>query len=183
MIKKAIITTLLFLAVSCNGTVDKAENDSIKKSATSEKALGTKGSFSLELEKTDGEKFSFEEIRGKKHLLAAFWATWCEPCKTELQKMARMYSDFSQEIEFVAISTDSADQMDKVNEFAIENALPFPVLIDPEGNFVSSVIPGGDTVPYSIIVDKFGNIISRHSGYKPGDEELLKKELSELLKK
>jgi len=180
--KSVIFSIFIILAVSC-GTVAKTGNDSIGKSAASEKTIKESGSFSLELEKFDGGKFSFEEIRGRKHLLAAFWATWCEPCKTELQKMAQMYSDFSQDIEFVAISTDSADQMDKVNEFAIENALPFPVLIDPEGNLVSSLIPGGDTVPYSIIVDKSGNIISRHSGYKHGDEELLRKELTELLKK
>lgn len=141
------------------------------------------GQFSLELKRVDGGTFSFNDIKGKKHLLAAFWATWCEPCKTELRKLAQIYGEFSEHIEFIAVATDSEDLTDKVSEFAIENALPFPVLIDPSGNTVASIIPGGDTVPYSIIVDKSGNIVSRHSGYKPGDEESLKKELTELLKK
>ncbi|MGI6393292.1 MAG: TlpA family protein disulfide reductase [bacterium] len=150
---------------------------------TEKKPKQQSGGFSLELERVDGGTFSFDEIRGKKHLLAAFWATWCEPCKTELKKLAEFYTEFSEHVEFVAVSTDSEDLIDKVNEFAIENALPFPILIDPSGNVVASIIPGGDTVPYSIVVDKSGNIVSRHSGYNPGDEERLKKELLELLEK
>jgi peroxiredoxin len=175
------ISFFLIISVLCLSCATAPETAQAKAPVES----GTKqtGTFTLELEKVDGGTFSFEEIRGKKHLLAAFWATWCEPCKTELKKLAQMYGEFSEHIEFVAVSTDSEDLTDKVNEFAIENAIPFPVLIDPSGNIVASIIPGGDTVPYSIIVDKAGNVISRHSGYKPGDEEDLKKELTELLKK
>lgn len=170
--------------VSCATTPVNSETDSDKNSEDQKPAIEqSAGSFSLDLERVDGGTFSFEDIKGKKHLLAAFWATWCEPCKTELKKLAQMYGEFSEHIEFVVVSTDSEDLTDKVNEFAIENAIPFPVLIDPSGNIVVSIIPGGDTVPYSIIVDKSGNVISRHSGYKPGDEESLRKELTELLKK
>jgi peroxiredoxin len=94
-----------------------------------------------------------------------------------------MSPEFSNHFEFVAVSTDTEDLMDKVNQFAVENSLPFPILVDPSGNTVSKLIPGGDAVPYSIIVNKNGEIVSRHSGYKSGDEESLKKELEELLSK
>jgi peroxiredoxin len=177
---------IIFSFISCaTAFSDKDTETSVKETQyaeNSEKSTPA-GNFSLDLDKIDGEKFSFSEIKGKKHLLAAFWATWCEPCKTELKKLAEMYSEFSEHIEFVAVSTDSEDLIDKVNEFAVENAIPFPVLVDPSGNTVSSIIPGGDSVPYSIIVHKNGTVISRHSGYKPGDELILKKELEELLKK
>lgn len=139
--------------------------------------------FSMNLETVDGESFSFDSIRGEKHLVIAFWATWCEPCKAELIQLAEMYPGFSEKIEFVAVSTDGEDLTDKVSEFAAENALPFPVLLDPSGNFVASVVPGGNSVPYSVIIKKDGTIYSRHSGYKPGDEVSLKKELEELLEK
>lgn len=136
--------------------------------------------FSISLEKTDGGTFSFEDIRGKKHLVAAFWATWCEPCKTELKKLAEMYGDFSDRFEFVGISTDTEEMTDKVVSFAAESALPFPILIDPSGNTVSSIIPGGDTVPYLIVVRSDGTVLYRHSGYTPGDEAALRKELENI---
>ena len=164
-----LILPLLF--ISCGSTETKSE----EKVSVSENS-----SFALDLEKVDGGTFSFEEIRGKKHLVVAFWATWCEPCKQELKKIAEMYSDLSDSVEFVGVATDTEEMIDKVNEFVVETALPFPVLVDPNGNTVSSIIPGGDTVPYLIIVDKNGVVVSRHSGYNPGDEVALRKELDEL---
>jgi len=167
--------------MSC-GTASPAKTPkNATKSAT--KTDVSSSGFSMDLETVNGKSFSFDSIRGKKHLLVAFWATWCEPCKSELMQLAEIYSEFSEKIEFVAVSTDGEDLIDKVSEFAAENALPFPVLLDPSGNFVASVVPGGDSVPYSIIVKKDGTVYSRHSGYKPGDEVSLKKELEELLEK
>jgi len=182
--KKYLLFLIAFSVLSCASieTEESAPQKRTSDQASTEKT-GAEGNFSLDLDKVDGGKFSFSEIKGRKHLLAAFWATWCEPCKTELKKLAEIYSEFSEHIEFVAVSTDSEDLIDKVNEFAVENAIPFPVLVDPSGNTVASIIPGGDSVPYSIIVHKNGTVISRHSGYKPGDELILKKELEELLKK
>lgn len=177
------LLTAIFLIAGCATvqTENKKEPETPVQAESEDSSLS--GSFSLELEKIDGGSFSFSEIKGKKHLVVAFWATWCEPCKAELQKLAEIYPEFSEHIEFVAVSTDTEDLMDKVNQFAVENSLPFPVLIDPSGNTVSKLVPGGDSVPYSIIVHKNGNVISRHTGYKSGDEQSLKKELEELLLK
>ncbi len=139
-----------------------------------------RGTFTLDLATWDGGRFSFEEVRGKKHLLVAFWATWCDPCKAELRNLAMLYPRFSSKVEFVAVSTDGEEEMDKVRAFAIENALPFPILVDPAKKKTPSLLPGGDTVPYLMVVDKNGTIIAEHSGYEPGDEERLARELEEL---
>lgn len=175
--KYFVYLTILVLAVSCGTAGPTKPADTAQKKSTSESG------FSMDLETVEGTTFSFDSIRGKKHLVIAFWATWCEPCKAELSKLAEMYDEFSDKIEFVAVSTDGEDLIDKVTEFATESALPFPVLLDPSGNFVASVVPGGNSVPYSLVVKKDGTIHSRHSGYKPGDEISFKKELEELLEK
>lgn len=172
----ATFLLILLLSVSCGTAAYKSEE-----SAASAKTQ-TESGFSINLAKVDGGSFSFDEILGKKHLVAAFWATWCEPCKQELKKLAEIYPEFSDSVEFVAISTDTEEMIDKVNEFAVEAALPFPVLVDPSGNTVGTIIPGGDSVPYMVIVDMNGNIVSRHSGYNPGDETKLVEELRELVR-
>lgn len=179
-----IITLFMFFFSGCATALSDTKTPADKPLEQKESvSLAQTGSFDLNLERIDEGSFSYSEIRGKKLLLVAFWATWCEPCKAELLKMAQMYPDFSEKYEFVAVSTDTEDMMDKVNQFYIENSIPFPVLVDPSGNTVSKLIPGGDTVPYSIIVNRNGEIVSRHSGYKSGDEESLKKELLELQSK
>lgn len=188
--KIAVVFFILFsFCISCK-SVDRVDNSALNartnaengENSASDKAT-TYGNFTLNLERVEGGTFSFDdEIKGKKYLVAAFWATWCEPCKIELKKLAELYADFSQRVEFVAISIDAEEMLDKVNEFAVEAALPFPVLVDPSGNVATSLIPGGDGAPYLIIVDKNGVVVSRHSGYAPGDEIALKKELEEFLK-
>ena len=170
-----IFVAAILLFAACGSAQSKSEDP-----AASAKAQEVSG-FSLNLEKVDGGTFSFEDIRGKKHLVAAFWATWCEPCKQELKKLAEIYPAFSDSVEFVGISTDTEELIDKVNEFAAEAALPFPILVDPSGNTVTSMIPGGDSVPYMMVVDKNGVVVSSHSGYNPGDEEALKRELETLV--
>ncbi len=164
----AIFVVVIFFVSGCGSTEQRGDR-------------GT-SSFSFSLDTVDGEIFNSLDIRGEKHLLIAFWATWCEPCKTELIKLAEMYPSYSEKVEFIAISTDTEESLDRVSMFAIENSLPFPVLIDPAGNTVSTMIPGGETVPYTILISKTGEVVSRHTGYKPGDEEILRREIEELLR-
>ena len=175
MKKIVFLAAALLLFASCGSASPKSEEPAAQ--AGTQDPAG----FSISLDKVDGGTFSFEEIRGKKHLVAAFWATWCEPCKQELKKLAEIYPAFSDSVEFVGISTDTEEMIDKVSEFAAEAALPFPILVDPSGNTVGSIIPGGDSVPYMMVVDKNGVVVARHSGYNPGDEEALKRELEELI--
>ncbi len=144
---------------------------------------GEAGNFALDLATCDGGRFSFDDIRGKKHLLIAFWATWCDPCKAELRELAALYDRYRDKVEFVAVSTDTEESMDKVRAFAVESNLPFPILVDPSKKQVVSLIPGGDTVPYSMLVSRDGKVLTTHTGYEPGDEERIARELDELISK
>jgi peroxiredoxin len=183
MVKTLFITVIFTALVSC-GTVQKSPEQSNATAApvTVQKTEQTEENlFELELETVDGESFSYKTIAGKKLLFISFWATWCEPCKAELTKLAEIYPKYKENLEIIAISIDPEDNMDAVQEFAVEIALPYPVLIDPSGNVTSNMIPGGDTVPYSMLLDKNGKIIVTHTGYEPGDETTIEKEIQKLL--
>ncbi|MCK5807611.1 TlpA family protein disulfide reductase [bacterium] len=184
--RKFIIIMLVSFIMSC-GSVQKTPSASSpvqtpeKKSGQTAESQQT-NAFSLELETTDGEPFSYQSIAGKKGLLISFWATWCEPCKAELTQLAELYPKYKEDFEIIAISIDPEDNMDAVQEFAVEMALPFPVLVDPSGNVTSGMIPGGDTVPYSMLIDKNGKIVATHTGYEPGDEKRIEEEIQKLLR-
>jgi peroxiredoxin len=178
MKKNILAAVALLLFSSCASSPVQSEGDVAGKVSP---VPG--GDFSISLDTVDGRRFDFSEIKGKKHLLIAFWATWCEPCKTELRKLSEMYPQYSDRVEFIAVSTDTEESMDKVDMFVAENPMPFPVLIDPSGNTVATMIPGGETVPYTMLVSKDGEIVSRHTGYKPGEEEIIRREIEKLLQK
>jgi len=185
--KKLIVIALFFLLSSC-GTAQKAPDKTQASASTPKKVeqkadqAKEKNTFGLELETTDGDTFSYEAVKGKKVLFISFWATWCEPCKAELMKLADIAQKHKENLQVIAISIDPEENMDAVQEFAVEMALPYPVLVDPSGNFTSNVIPGGDTVPYSMLIDKTGKIVATHTGYEPGDEKRIEEEIQELLR-
>src|SRR4051812_15120330 len=45
----------------------------------------------FELSSARGASFRLSEHRGRGVVLLAFWDTWCEPCKTQLPPLDRLY--------------------------------------------------------------------------------------------
>ena len=52
----------------------------------------------------------------EKPIVISFWATWCKPCKKELNTIAEVYEDWQNEtgVKLVAISIDNARSINKV---------------------------------------------------------------------
>ena len=55
----------------------------------------------------------------------------------------------------------------------------FPIVNDPKEQFFRKL--GGKVCPFLVFIDHEGNIVQKHSGYNPGDEVKLEKEIQELL--
>ncbi len=174
-----VFSFFMFACATAKTVKPKKTETKVQKTQKKVKKNSNAEQMILSLETTDGEKFSTESLRGK-YVYISFWATWCEPCKEELKQLREMYDKYKDKVAFVGVSIDTEDTIDKVSEFVTDNAIPFPILVDPEGNTVSKIIPGGDTVPYAILLDKNGVILKKHEGFAPGDEEKLKKEFDEL---
>ncbi len=109
-----------------------------------------------------------------------FWATWCTPCKKELNNIVDLYPDWQEEfgVRIVAISIDDARNRAKVKSYVDGQGWPYDILLDV--NAVLKQKLNFQTIPFTVIVDREGNIVQRHSGYVDGDEYLLEEELAEL---
>ncbi len=53
----------------------------------------------------ESELIVFGQLHGKPVLLA-FWATWCVPCRTELNELAELKEEMKSEIQILAVSTE-----------------------------------------------------------------------------
>ena len=131
------------------------------------------------LKKLDGTIFNFREYIGKKVVVIDFWATWCKPCKKLLKKLDKIYLDNKDKIEVIAISTDNASAISKVESYVKSKRLSLTVLLDPDTS-VARVFNPSLKIPFTVIINKMGDIVYSHTGYMPGFEKILRKKIETL---
>lgn len=129
----------------------------------------------------EGQNVDFSAAIGKDKLtIVSFWATWCAPCKKELDAISDLYDDWQEkyDMQLVAVSIDDARAAAKVKPMVSEKGWPFIILVDTNQELMRAL--HFQSVPYTIIVDHQGQIVYNHSGYLPGDELELEEKLASL---
>jgi cytochrome c biogenesis protein CcmG/thiol:disulfide interchange protein DsbE len=116
-------------------------------------------------------------------VVISFWATWCSPCKRELNTIHDLYTDWQTEtgVNLVAVSIDDEKTKNQVEPYVNSKAWEFLVLMDPNGDFKRAM--GVNNVPHTFLIDKDGNVVYSHNNYAPGDEEKLYEEIKKLVGK
>ncbi|MGD8540308.1 MAG: DUF6029 family protein [Candidatus Aminicenantes bacterium] len=133
------------------------------------------------LKNIDGQETKLSDHIGQKIILINFWATWCLPCIKELPHLQKIYTSYKDK-EFImfAISVDGPGTLAQVRNFISRNKYNFPVLLDTESEVIAFYNPRV-LVPYTILIDKAGQISHIQQGYSPGDEAILEEKIRELL--
>ncbi len=134
--------------------------------------------------------FTLRDINGKevhlsdyagKVVILSFWATWCGPCKEEMPHLQKMYEAKADAgLVVLSVSTDDARSASKVKPYIMSMKYTFPVLLDREATLIGGYNPS-KTLPFTVIIDRAGNVSRVASGYNPGDEVTLAKEIDALL--
>jgi len=128
-----------------------------------------------------GKPVNIQEIAGGgKITVLSFWATWCAPCKRELDAIAELYPAWSTDYntKLVAITIDNARALTQVKPLIQEKGWEFEVLSDSKQELQQAL--NFQAIPQTFVVDTNGNIVYQHEGYTPGDEYELEKVLKNL---
>lgn len=133
------------------------------------------------LKNLDGKAINTGDlVRPGEPTLFCFWATWCSPCKRELNTYAELYPDWQEEtgVEIVAVSIDDQRSVRRVAPYVNSVMWDYTVLLDPNKDFARAmqVI----NVPHTFLVDGEGNVVWQHNNYAPGDEEEVYEQLLKL---
>ncbi len=126
---------------------------------------------------TDKGELTLDSLKGRVVYLD-FWASWCTPCRASfpwMNAMQERYGDYGLTILGVNLDKDR----DLVKRFTDETPATFTIGYDPEGTAAEKY--GVEVMPSSYLIDKEGNLVKVHRGFREKDRAALEQEIRELL--
>jgi len=138
-------------------------------------ALFTSSSFAQK-----APNFSLDGDKGKIKLSAYkgkvvyvdFWASWCKPCRKSFSFMNDMQQRYGKQgLQIIAINVDSARA--EAKNFLDKHPAKFTIAYDADGK-----TPGLyklKVMPTSYLIDRNGNLINVHQGFKEDQTAKLEK--------
>jgi cytochrome c biogenesis protein CcmG/thiol:disulfide interchange protein DsbE len=129
--------------------------------------------FTLKRLNGDGS-LRLSSLRGKV-VVVNFWASWCEPCKTEAPLFQAAFERYRGRVEFVGV--DTADYSGDARAFLDRYGVSYPNVRDPNSKVLGDY--GGLPIPRTFVIGRSWRV----SGYIYGEtrEEQLHSAIQEAL--
>ena len=107
----------------------------------------------------DSESIRLSEQRDKV-VLVNFWATWCPPCRAEMQDIQLAWQTHSDD--FVVLAINNGEDAETIRRYASEARLSFPILLDTDGSIAQKYRVQG--MPTSFFIDRAGVVRAANMG-------------------
>jgi thiol-disulfide isomerase/thioredoxin len=136
----------------------------------------------LTLEGVSGTSKKLSEYLKKGPVYVSFWALWCEPCKLELRALKSFAKEHENDpFTILAVNQDSPKSLAKVKAYVKSQSYPFDVIVDPNTQIFQAL--NGQNLPFSVLIDRSGKIVTTRTGYLPGDEKEIAEDILKLISK
>ncbi len=150
----------------------KAQYQKYYKAMAPDKFKG-KPAVNLTAVKTDDQAFSMEELKGK-YVYVDVWATWCGPCKQMspfFMELADQYK--GKDIVFLSLSADNKSAGAAWKNYVAEHFNASVLAVWTGNGFRNAFVQhyGMNTIPRFMLIDPEGNVVSSKF-WRPNDPRL-----------
>lgn len=136
--------------------------------------------YDFSLSDVDGNTVTLKSLLEKGPVMIQFWALWCVACKEEMKILGGLYDKYKDSgYVYVALNQDSPKSSAKVKAYSESKNFKFTVLMDPEMKVFEQF--GGQNLPFSVFINKKGDIIKTYTGYISGDESKLEEDIKKAI--
>jgi thiol-disulfide isomerase/thioredoxin len=138
------------------------ESQASKKAAGANTRLDSVGkSIDLKGKTADDKAVDLARYKGKT-VVVHYWATWCEPCKSDMVKLKELQSRYARSgLALIGVNLDNSPR--ELVEYLKANRLPWPHIYEPGG--LDSRLAnemGILTLPTMILIDSSGKVVDRN---------------------
>jgi len=122
---------------------------------------------SFSLKNLNGKTVRLGDFKGKV-VLINFWAVWCIPCRAEIPELIKWQNEYQKDGLQVVGITYPPNNRAKIRAFVRKMKMKYPVLIGSKKT--RALFDSGKTLPFSVIIDKEGNVAAQIEGVIFSDE-------------
>ena len=107
----------------------------------------------------DGNPVTLSDFFGKPIVLN-FWASWCEPCKTELPDFQKTYDELGDDVQFLMVNlTDGSwETLETASAYLKEQGYTFPAYYDTQVS--AAMAYGVNAIPRTYFIDARGYAVA-----------------------
>ncbi|HAD81458.1 MAG: hypothetical protein A2509_07365 [Candidatus Edwardsbacteria bacterium RIFOXYD12_FULL_50_11] len=130
----------------------------------------------------DDQPYQLSQFRDRVVILD-FWATWCGPCKLAMPLIDQVFLEYQGKgLVVLGINLEGRDKNQLVKQFVERSGHQFVILQGGMMGVGIDRVYGVTGIPTTFVIDKQGVIRYRHIGYRENLDQMLAREVEELLK-
>jgi peroxiredoxin len=109
---------------------------------------------------TSGTAFKLSSLKGK-YVLVDFWASWCMPCRAENPNVIENYNKYKAK-NFTVLGVSLDEDATAWKKAIVKDKLSFKQISDLKGwGCAATQTYGFDAIPFNVLLDPQGNIIAK----------------------